>query len=282
LYLSEKLSLLKKSIYYCCFIIFIGGISACGDQPSGNKKGAIVLGDSSTIVTEKDARYLQDLVLDIEPAMPAPEQEAAPQKPEVPAPATVSVPQKTEPPATGFTIDFGNVKAVITGITTREFQKQNPEKDAGVSYARSTGNLAQSTLVLYGLKDVKVKQRYQTSLYVESDLGKLVLDNLGSYISDWVEISGKTSGKTVELDLKALQHPKFKSFSNAALKNALSRAAKKQNLKRAILNKWLAAVKRTRDAGDPPCKVELQNVQWQISGVDAKGKRIFKTVRIDN
>lgn len=247
-----------------------------------------MLGDSNTIVTETDSAHLSDLVSDISPReLIQPDTEALPEnqpkaekkpdikvKPEAATAATQS--------AKGFTIDFGQgAKLVMTGITTKEFQQQDPEKDAGLSYAIATGDLLKSDLHISGLKDVKVKQRYQSYLVLSSGNQQISLQNMGGYLSDWEVMPLKNSPGDVVLDMSNLAHLKFKAFSNSTLENALRHAARPARMSRSDLNDWLRKIRRTRSANDAPCVLKLDNVQWQISGKTNEGRSFFKTIRMD-
>lgn len=260
--------------------------SCSGDLDSGNThQGPIVLGDSSTIVTETDTAYLNDQVADIEPQQliqhatqepAATSKEQPPLPKETPKPAAAT--EETPSHINGLTIDFGQgVHVSFSGIATREFQQQNPEKEAGVSYAITSGDLPESNLIISGLKSIKVLQRYQSELLLKSGREKLSLQNMGSYLSEWQNISGNGSS----FSLNSLQNIKYKSVSHNTIRNGVRAAARSGHLSRSATNFWIDAIRRTRSANDAPCQVELDNVQWQISGKTASGKSFHKTIRLE-
>lgn len=279
-----------KQITCCLFfataLVLFGSCS--GELNSGNAhRGAIVLGDSSTIVTEADTTYLSDQVADIEPQAEGKPVSASAPDTEKKAEVSQPTPDNTTPKTAeanaaavnGFTIDFGQgVKVSFPGITARSYQQQNPEKESGVSYAVTSGNLSKSNLVVTGLKNITVRQRYQSYLELQSGKEKLSLKNLGSYLSDWESLSGNSTS----FSLKLLQNIGYKSISQNTLRNGLRSAARSERLSRSETNFWINAIRRTRSAKDAPCRVEMDNVQWQISGETASGRRFHKTIRLES
>lgn len=270
-------------------VVFLFGIAACQNISNQiqSTPDPIVLGDSSTIVTETDTNYLGDLVSDITPKEFI--QSAVEKAPETQRqPATVAPTETAEPvtkptvASSGASINFGQgVQVVITGITTKEFQQQNPEKDAGVSYAVATGDLLKSDMHISGLEDIKVKQRYQSYLVLSANNQQLSLQNMGGYLSDWAIMPLKNDATESVVSMSGLANVKFKTVSNSTIKNAVRRAARSSRMSNTNLNQWLKAVSKTKSANDEPCVLKIDNVQWQISGKTKDGHRFFKTMRMD-
>lgn len=272
--------------YFFVAAAFLYLTSCSGGRDSGKAhSGSIILGDSSTIVTEADSSYLNDQVTDIEPQQllqpSSPAQDSL-----VPKTASVTKERESVTPTSpvpaqrdnGFLIDFGQgVQVSFLGIKTRSFQQQNPEKDAGVSYAVTSGDLSKSSLNISGLKNVKVRQRYQSSLLLKSEGEVLSLENLGNYLSDWQGLSG--NGKIY--NLKSLQNVRFKPVGHNTIQNGVRHSARSSRLSRQKTNFWLDAIRKTRSANDEPCQIKLDNVQWQISGETASGRNFHKTIRLE-
>lgn len=283
--LAKNIESLKKVISFVWVFIITFCFSACQngiEAESSNRFGAIVLGDSATIVTETDTNFLKNNVADLEPqelvqtlsVKPENQEPAAQIEAEKELPSTPTA--STNEPV--FTINFGRgVLVTFTGITTRTFRKQDPEKDAGVSYAVVTGELSESVLKITGIKNLKVRQRYQTYLFLQSDEEELSLRNMGGYLSDWKILPANTSSFSLE-DLKNLN---FKSVSYNTIRTATSRAARTARLSSQKTNFWLQKIRKTRSANDEPCLIKLDNVQWQVSGQASDGRSFFKTIRLD-
>src|SRR5690606_36286169 len=169
----------------CCWI-------SCNENQQSSSQGeAIVLGDSSTIVTETDSAYLQEVVADFKE--PVPETGLEPEAPAPKADTAKTIQEITKatlPEIKGFLLDSGTASAVFANIETREFRKQNPATSDGLSYAITSGKLSQ--LQVSGVKELKVRQRYQSALLIKGRKGTLELP--GYYTSTWETLNGKQSG----------------------------------------------------------------------------------------
>lgn len=270
-------------IYIAAFILLL--TASCGEPASKQGKGAIVLGDSASIVTERDSQYLKDEVMDIEPrskivvdtavTVPA-------HKPETTTPSKdTATTAKRQPEEAGQAIDFGGAKVVLTGLKLKEPRRQNPAQENGLTYALSSGNLGSAKLVVYGAKNITVKQKYQSRLVLKSDLGTVDLRDLGLYTSGWNNVSGNNAGNSQSFALNALHRLTFSQVNNNKIKNATDRELRKRRTNSRTIQNWLKEIKGVRSASDDPCEIMLDNVQWQISGTDEKGKTFHKTIRVD-
>lgn len=259
-------------------------LMACGEPKTGKTQSTgIVLGDSATIVTETDSTYLEELVPDFKEPVEAEEPVIVTAK-DTPlvaplAPAADAVKSVDAKQETGFTLDLGTVKLVYTGIDTKEYKKQDPKTQNGLSYAVTTGKLSNSKLLVYGAKNVKVRQRYQSSLQIKGSLGKLDLP--GYYTSEWISLDEKASGKAPSFTFPGIANPTFINWSAAKIRSTAEAALKKQRISSKNLQSWRKDLKKVRSTKSSPCDIVLQNVQWQISGTDEKGKAFQRTIRME-
>jgi hypothetical protein len=131
-YLSKNFYALKSNLFFitaCCVLL-----ASCGNNKPSANNGPIVLGDTATIVTEKDSQYLKDDIMDLGPSQAAtakPEAVATPVKPAAEAPKPETPPAKDpvkESVVSGHTIAFGTVKIVFEGIVANDASRQNPAK----------------------------------------------------------------------------------------------------------------------------------------------------------
>lgn len=257
-------------------------VSACGNNPGTPNREPIKLGDSSTIVTEKDSQYLKDDVMDLVPSQ------------RLNIDTAVAVPKKNkevvardtaissgEQTVAGHTIAFGDAKIVMAGLQAKDARKQNAEREDGLTYSLRSGNIASSKLYIYGVKNATIKQRYQSRLMLKSGLGSVDLRELGLYTSGWSTIPASQSGTTATINLNSLNNIGFSQVNNNKIKNAADRELRKRRTNSRTIQSWMKEIKRVRNANDEPCDIILDNVQWQISGTDAKGKAFHKTIRID-
>ncbi len=272
----------SNHIYIAAFILLL--TASCGEPANKQGKGPIVLGDSATIITEKDSQYLKDEVMDIEPrnkvvvdttvAVPTPKTETAAHHKDAEA-------TKKEPEEQGQSIDFGGAKVVLTGLKLKEPHRQNPAQENGLTYSLSSGNLGSAKLIVYGAKNITVKQKYQSRLVLKSDLGTVDLRDLGLYTSGWNNVPGNAAGNSQSFALSALHRLAFSQVNNNKIRNAADRELRKRRTNSRTIQNWLKEIRKTRSATDDPCEIMLDNVQWQISGTDEKGKAFHKTIRVD-
>lgn len=258
-------------IFY--FLLVLVAFSACKNNTRKAENTPIVLGDSSTIVTEREAKYLKDFDLD---DIAAPNQtDGALTKTNTIAPSNQ---QSTALPAKGGqTVQFSTVKLVFEGLSFSEPKQQNPEKDNGLTYTTNSENLSKYSINISGTKQVRIRQRYQSQLTLITSLGNIVLSELGLYTSDWVTI-GENSGS---MPLSSLANLTFDNVNNAKIKNALEQTLRKQRSSNKTILSWIQEIKNTKTAQDKPCTIALQNVQWQISGTDNKGVNFHKNIRLE-
>lgn len=274
---------MKRGLYIIAAIAL--GTGASCNNMSGNKNhGPIILGDSSTIVTEKDSQYLRDMVMDIQPVTVPQKEETAPAKDTATKKQavkdTVSA-VKQEAAVPGFTIDFGDAKVVLAGLDAGQPKRQDPQRENDLSYSLRSGEPGKGKLVFYNAKNVTVKQRYQSRLLLKSPLGTVDLRDLGLYTSGWNTVPAAAKGNTQSFDLNALLRPSFSQVNNNKVKNAADRELRKRRAGSKTIQSWLKEIRGIRGANDKPCEIELDNVQFQISGTDAKGKPFRKNIRID-
>jgi len=268
-------------------LIFSAGICSLLAACSGDKKqsnGPIVLGDSSAIVTETDARYLSDYVNDIQSrsdiadtagTKPA---DASPENTDTAA-ATAPASSQTQvaaPKGNGLQVAFGQVTVFIPGIQTKTYRNQNLERTSGASYQLQSGNLAGNQLQLSGATITKVSQRYIANVVAQNELGTLNLDALSS-TSDWTPLKG--NGKVYVIT--GADRPEVKNASAAQIRAAVSRAARNKRMSRQNVQKWENALRNVRSVNQAPLKVVLRSLMWKIEGKDATGKAFQKQVRID-
>lgn len=274
-----------KQVFSLVLGVFFLGLISCNSGPKlhNEHKGAIVLGDSSTIVTETDTAYLSDRVADLE-SNRINSEDTSGQAKDTSSKPTDTIAQTTEkatqqPVQPGlFTVNFGQgVTVSFSDLTTRTFQQQNPEQDAGVSYSITSGNLSGSTMTISGLKNIQVEQRYQSYLILKSGSKKLSLQNIGGYLSDWQTLSASGG----DYSLSGLNNLDFKKVSHHFIRNATSKAAHASRLNRRETDFWLHAIRRVRSAKDAPCRIKLDNVQWRIFGQTTSGRNFHKTIRMD-
>ena len=240
--------------------------------------GPIILGDSSTIVTETDPRFLSDYVDDIQLQTPPPDTSVA-----VGDTAATATPQDTlatvapppPDPGPGLKIAFDEVTVFIPGIQTRTYGS-NPVTAHGASYELVAGDLDGNKLQLTGATITRVQQRYRTEVWAKTSLGSLELDALGQ-TTNWMTIDGDKQGYAIW----GLKNPVFRKVSPAQIRSAVNRAARNKRMSRQSIRKWEAAVRNARSVTQKPLQAAVRSVMWKIEGRDSRGRGFQKQVRID-
>jgi len=282
---------MKHYITALCFLACLG-LQSCGETGLRytDAGAAIVLGDSSTIVTETDSYYLKDNIPDIELATSTapPQVETPAQDSSTTADTTTAQTATPAPTSTinnedfkGFTIDIGNATFILTGIEARELRKQDPIKDAGVSYLLVNGEITKANLVVTDSKDVTIQQRYQSRLMIQSSGERLELESLGYYTDGWKKVSGDVSGTTTVFKLNNLDAPAYITVNNAKIQSATEAALRKKKAGPKTRQQWMTTIKNIKSTQDKACTIIVKNVQWKISGIDAKGQKFTKNLRLD-
>lgn len=246
-------------------------LAACGERDSSSR-GPIVLGDSSTIVTENDPTLLQDLVPDLKPVL-SEEDTAATTKDTTQA--QQQAPATAQAAATdGLVVPFKEVTLNIPGIETRSYSKPDLQKAHGATYELSSGKLQGNELRISGGAVSKVSQRCQTMLMLKDGSDELLLESLPKQTSDWEEISGSNGVYRISgLSEKELD---YKLPSASALRRAVQRDARRARLSRKATQDWLDAVRHLRSAHQSPAVVVLRAVMWRV-----EGKGFYKELRVD-
>jgi len=282
---------MRTRIFYLLLVI-CGIGTACNDANSNKAAGKpIVLGDSATIVTETDPQYLKDFVADIQPAKqqepevpadtakPAAQQEPAPEQAQ-PEQATAAPKEEAlAPQANGLNVAFKDVSILIPNIETKGTGRQRDYKNAnGASFQLEDGKLNGNQIKITSGNVQKVSQRYQTVIVIKNNLGELPLESL-SNTTNWQPLNGRGNSYTISgLDNRHLDYIKA---TPAAIRNAVTRAARNHRMSRATEQKWLNSIKHVRVANQPPMAVMLRSVMWKIEGKDARGRNYQKQIRMD-
>ena len=259
---------------------------SCKNAPS-NSHGPIVLGDTSTIVTENDPQRLKDLVADLQPVIPEPENpDSAAAKAN--AIATVDTAKKTKQPAAvapaqtlpdvaGLKAEFKEVTILIPGLNAKQAGRPNLQNANGAVYTFVNGNVNGNTIRVTG-NITKVLQRYQTIAVLKNDLGTLPIDAL-STTTEWEALKGSNNQyKITDLDQKSLDYP---NVGVNAIRSAVMKSARRHRFSRKKVAEWENSIRRVRAVNQKPLYIMLRSVMWKVDGKDANGKIFSKQIRVD-
>ena len=289
-FVNEMVCMLKKLAHITLLSAGLFLLS-CKDRPSKNH-GPIVLGDSSTIVTERDPQKLQDLVTDLNPVIPAAEsKDTAESKPVAAAPDTtkkVKATTPTPPPSPaafqqqlsasmGMLAEFKDVSVLITNVSGKLSGNTNLQRASGAVYTLASGNINGATMRLKG-NVTKVSQRYQSTVVLRNNYGTFILEDF-STTTDWEALKGGGNQYRITgLDAQSLEVPEANANS---IRNAVTKACKRRRISRKKMDEVVSSVRHVRKADQKPLLIVLRSVMWKIDGKDAQGKLFSKQVRVD-
>ncbi len=262
---------------------------SCNNVQTKNH-GPIVLGDSSTIVTENDPDKLRDLVTDLKPEIKTSDvkdsieaaQKAAAQQKEADTAQKAAATAASQPSGPGLTgnglkADFGSFTFLIPDVSAKLASNPNLAKANGVVYSYTSGNISGNQIqVTAGV--TKVSQRYQTVIAIKNQLGTLPLETL-STTTPWQALKGSGNVyKITGLDEKMLE---YTNANKNSIRAAVLKSAKRHRMSRHKTEEWEASVRNARAVNQKPMFVILRSVMWKVDGKDASGKVFSKQIRVD-
>jgi len=248
-----------------------------------------VLGDSSTIVTEKDKSRLQDLVTDYRPDLQKETHKAdsVPAAPQPPKPDTTVKPQAPQvaaqsgssalPNVAGLKAEFKETTVLIPNINAKLSGNPNLQNAGGAVYSLISGFINGNVLHTTG-NVLKVSQRYQSIVVIKSNYATLPLETL-SLTTDWANVKGGNGSYAVAgLEEDQME---FEKTNTAGIRTAVAKACQRRHMTRKKTEEWIETVGHCKSSNQKPCIVTLRSVMWKIDGRDAQGKPFSKQIRID-
>ncbi len=267
------------------FFLLLSGLSlcllySCNQQGANEKHGPIILGDTASIVTEKDPGNLKDIVKDLHPDFTR----AEPKTDSVP-PAKISTSSDTAKKATvapasnpepGLLAQFSELDFSIPGLQVKTGKKTDLNKAAGATFQLVEGNLSTKSIKIAKGNVQKLSQRYQTIIVLKNNLGTLPLETL-NYLSDWEPLKGNNGTFAINGIGSKLEAT---DFNLASLQKAISKAARRHHLSRNLERQWQNSVRNTR-ANKKTINTVMRYICWKVDALDAHGKSYSKQIRVD-
>lgn len=280
---------MKKNSGAIPIVLMLSSIlAACNGVNSSNNHAPIVLGDSSTIVIEKDSQYVHDYVTDFHPNLPAASETPDTPAAEKPAATTAATPatattttapaQQAPPvaPGKGLVIKFNEVTISIPGIATKSYS--NSQNANGASFQLVSGTVNGNHIQITNGTVTKVSQRYQVAVILKNHMGTFQLSTL-SETTDWAPIQGGNNVYTISgLEPNKLKMP---AATTAEIREAVQKAARGRRLSKKKEQELLLSVRNTRSVNQAPLSTVLRSVIWKIEGKNAQGKPYQKQIRLD-
>ena len=277
-----------RKLYTLLFSSLVLGLSSCDSGTAPEKRGAIVFGDSSLIVTENDPQFLSDNVTDFVPQKFVEKDTlvavAPPKKDSVPAVVKPQVVAAESPKAKngkGLEVPFKALNIFIPNIQARLGKNIDWNNAKGASYTLDEGELNNNALMIKDATVTKIMQRYQTVVLLKSAEGKFEkLSSLPVSTSEWQTVNG-SNGKFSISGLGNAQLKYNNKLSPNALRNAGQKMARANRMNKKEEEQLLKSLRNVRTPNQAPLSIALQSIVWKISAKDANGKAIERELRID-
>jgi len=276
--------MISRFIQIACLAFAVSFLFSCKDDTPGKSHGPIILGDSSTIVTEKDPLKLQDMVTDLQPEIPSKTETKDTPVVQVKPPAADTgkkskpiTPVSALPSGNGLAADFSEVSVFIQNVNAKQAGKPNLLKANGAVYTLTNGNINNNIIKVTG-NVTKVSQRYQSVVVLKNNLGTLPIESL-STTTAWKALNGGNNMYRVTgLEAQSLDYP---DVNTNTIRTAVAKAAQRRHMSKKKIQEMLNSVHNVKEANQKPLFVMLRSVMWKIDGKDAKGKIYSKQIRVD-
>lgn len=280
---------MSKPYTITVFTLFTIAFSACDSKQQAHKRGTIVMGDSSTIVTETEPQYLQDNVQDF---VLVPNTDTNTPKATIPADTVASrtdssinrQPAKEDAGSTnaqGIRAPFEGLDISLSGVTGKLGANVDWHKSRGAAYTLTSGNLDNTTLNIKGPKQVSVEQRTETMLMIDDGSGKEVLSTMPGIMSDWktLKADGKNNYNIRDLGNKDLVYEE--KINTSKLQKAVQRYVRQHGMSKKEQQELLRKIKTAKSYKQSPLSVVVSTVIWRITYTNNKGQDITRELRID-
>lgn len=277
----------KINIIFCLALTVF--IYACDNPSSTTQYTPIVLGDSSTIVTETDTNYLSNVIDDIDQVTPA-NVVAKVDSPSVTKARetvtkidTVVKENKQENKSVaglntnGVAILVGNeTYIVVEGVNTTSSKQIDGQKQSEIVLALKNSKYNSAEVKVHNGKLNKAEYRYSSIPYVSVSNKTVGLTSLGSFRSSWKNISSK-GGSVAAPTIKQID---YKSVSGNQLKTAVSSALQSRNYKPKAIDAITKKIGKNAKVTQAPFSLSINGFDMKIVGTDAKGKSFEKIIKL--
>lgn len=249
---------MKKLSFSFISVLII--FSACNNAQISSEHPPIVLGDSSTIVTETDSLYLKNNFLDIELSSSSTTKTTAQNLPSSNTNVdTISNQQNTaqQQASSGYTILVEGEQIVLQGLEGKIRQGN------GHNYVMPLHLFPQKIILQKNSKILSIQQKVSTRLYATSKYGKLELSSLGSYATDWKTLAVEPNGNAYTVP--SINNIGFKPLNNAELRKGIENTISKASLKSKDKQTWTSELQNVKSTKDAKIETNIYKVDWKIN-----------------
>lgn len=240
-----------KQYFYLLLIVSLA-LGSCKDELLDKNAPPIKLGDSTTIVTEKDSQYLIDNVPDL--VVETPKEVSA-----------VKLMDSTPSVQKEDILSITENDVVIRFEGCRQFQQ------SGGKYIIPAKAFPTTISFSPKMQAVSISQKYKSSLRAKGSKGTLSLSGLGHYTSKEHKLNG--SGKT-----QSLSEAIFMSMSGKQLQDGIKKAIATSGKSRKDQQEWERELRTVKSEKDAALEAVVDEVTFVINGKSSAGKTISKAV----
>lgn len=262
--------------------------AGCKSGSAPESRGAIIFGDSSMIVTEKDPKYLTNNVQDLSPRKAEPIMSDTVKLPVVQKQDTLKTAEATPKQETsrpvklkGLEVPFKSLNMFIPDVVARAGRNINWNTAKSASYTLEQGELNNKTITIKGATVTKIMQRYQSVVLLQAPDEELFkLPSFPVSNSEWQTLKGANGVFTIS----GLGNGQLKydpAFSKNALKIATQKLARAKRMNKKDEEQLIKSIRNTHTANQAPLNIALQSVVWKITAKDAAGKMTEHELRFD-
>lgn len=248
-------------------IITIGFIS-CNNPLEKKIEGQIVLGDSSTIVTETDPKYLTNNFDDISLKSTTSQSDLPVTDEVISSDSTKTlIPEQNSNNSTqnGYKLQLKNNTLILVGLSESDIRKSSDN-----SYVTNLKKLPNQISVS---GEGYIKSRYVASAYFVKNKTKVKLSDLGEYRSDWVQNNSKNN--SIQL-VKIPSNISFKKVSAKEIQRAINNSVGKLKISQKEKNQLVADVNKIQSTDHAQIEIIVEKIEWDIL-INNKSDKMYFT-----
>lgn len=281
---------MKNSCLFFGSFLLLSFLS-CDNAAVQKQYAPIVLGDSTTIVTETDSNYLKNTVGDIETAPvnklidSSKNNEAKNDAPTMKDSVVTSTTVKEEPAlvttkapkTTGVAIHVGNETYVLVeGIQGGGNRVQDGQKNSAFSFNTNNGKFASAQIKIHNGKWTKAQYRYTVLPQFSYNNKFIDLQGLEAQSSNWDALNSKGNA----INIPTIKNINYKKVSSSQLKQSVTTTLQNRKYKKSAIDAAVKQISNRSTITSAPFSLDITAFEVRVQGVDAKGKSFDKTIKL--
>lgn len=273
-------------------ILYISGLMllcySCNEVTQPKNVAPIILGDSTTIVTETDSQYLKNVIDDIEPSKNQPIAKTNGTTQAQKTDTVLQLKSTTEnitstannikTNSNDFVLNLkNNTQIIFKDIATKEFKAQDPSTQNDLSYLITKGDINKSAITVNNGSLTEVLHKSKIVYKVKTSQGELKLSTLARESSNWTKLPLKSNVVT----LSNINSPAAVKITAKEIQTAIDKAISNKKYKSGVREKLRKELAGVNSINHKLISYVTDYQQFTISGKDAKGVTFKKIIRLD-